>query len=416
MSLKTKLSCAAGAVAAMCATVNVHAQSSVTLYGVIDNTVEAVRTTGSNKVGGNVPMAVKDSSNSSLWGLRGKEELGNGLSAIFQIEYGFNADTGSGPSGRDQFVGLRSDTLGTVQMGLMTTPMRGLGGKLNFIPGSTSIANNIGIMTTLNGVQTNLNASLANTIQYTTPDMLGGLSAQVVYSPGEGSVGPTNSSVGGTAGQPINGMYAWGAGTQFARGPIYAAYAYETRRGQALLGAGAGLSGAGSAGMGVAGAGYSNDYEHRVAVRYEATWLSAGSTNFSVGWDRLGSKGIFGTGAAVGKGETYRDAFSVSVMQKVGAQDFIFSYSVARPLKCSGAAQFGQCADAQREHTGAQQMVFAYHYWLSQRTMLQAYVSRIHNGSFATYDYDVNPVVTSVASRAPGGSPIGVGLGIRHSF
>ena len=61
MGLKTKLSCAAGAVAAMCATVNVHAQSSVTLYGVIDNTVEAVRTTGANKVGGNVPMAVKDS-------------------------------------------------------------------------------------------------------------------------------------------------------------------------------------------------------------------------------------------------------------------------------------------------------------------------------------------------------------------
>jgi len=413
MGLKTRLSCIA---AVACASVNAHAQSSVTLYGVIDGTVEAVRTTGANKTGANVPMTVREDSNSSLWGMRGKEALGNGLNAIFQIEYGFNVNNGSGPSARDQFVGLQSNQLGTLQLGYLTSPMRALGGKLNFIPGSTSIANNIGIMTTLNGTQTNLNARLANSILYTSPDMLQGLTGQLVYSPGGGNTSPTNSSVSGSAGTALTGMYAWGTGAQFARGPIYAAYAYETRRGQALLGAGAGLSGAGSAGMGVAGAGYSNDYEHRIAVRYEANWLSAGSTSFSLGWDRLGSKGTFGAGAAAGGGQTYRDAYSLSVMQKVGVQDFIVSYSVARALNCSGAAVAGQCSAAQQPHTGAQQMVFAYHYWLSQRTMLEGYVSRIHNSSFATYDYDVNPVVTSVASRAPGGSPIGVGLGMRHSF
>ncbi|MEW6340535.1 MAG: porin [Pseudomonadota bacterium] len=412
MLSKTKLSCLA-AMTYVCT--NAYAQSSVTLYGVADSTVELVRTTGANK-GADLGWAGREVSNSSAWGMKGQEDLGGGLAAIFQIEYGYNVNSGSGPSARDQFVGLRSDAYGTLQFGYVTSPMRGLGGKLNFIPGSTSIANDIGVMTTLNGTQTNLNARLANSIMYTSPLLLQGLNAQFIYSPGGGNTSPTNSSVSGTAGSPNNGMYAWGAGAQYAKGPLYAAYAYETRRDQDLLGAGAGLSGAGSAGMGVAATGYSNDWEHRVAVRYEANFFGFGSTTFGVGWDRLGSTGTFGTGKAAGAGQTYRDAFSVAVMQKVGLQEFIFNYAVSRPLSCSGAATNGQCSAAEQPHTGAQQMVFAYHYWLSKRTMLQGYVSRIHNSSFATYDYDTNPVVTAVANRAPGASPVGVGFGIRHYF
>jgi predicted porin len=412
MLSKTQITCMA-ALTYVCT--NAYAQSSVTLYGVVDSTVELVRTTGANQ-GKDIGSTGREVSNSSAWGMKGQEDLGGGLSAIFQIEYGYNVNSGSGPSARDQYVGLQSQQYGTLQFGYLTTPMRGLGGKLNFIPGSTSIANDIGVMTTLNGTQTNLNARLANTIMYTTPILIQGLTAQVVYSPGGGNTPPTNSSVSGTAGTATDGMYAWGAGAQYAKGPFFAAYAYETRRGQDLLGAGAGLSGAASAGMGVAATGYSNDWEHRVAIRYEANMLSFGATTVGVGWDRLGSNGTFGAGKLAGNGQTYRDAFSIAVMQKVGLQEFIFNYALARPLSCSGAAASGQCSAAQQPHTGSQQMVFAYHYWLSKRTMLQGYVSRIHNSSFATYDYDTNPVVTSVASRAPGASPVGVGLGIRHYF
>jgi len=400
----------------MCIASHANAQSSVTLYGIVDPTIEYARTTGANKANGDVPPVWRQNSNSSLWGMRGKEEISKDLSAIFQIEYGFNAATGTGPSARDQFVGMTSATAGTVQLGILTTPMRGMGGKLNHLPGSTSLANNIGIMTTLNGTQTNLNARLANSIQYTTP-AFGGLTAQAVISPGEGSTPPTNSNVTGTAGTPNNGMYAYGFGAQYAAGRVYAGYAYESRRGQALLGAGSGLSGAASAGMGVAAAGYSNDWEHRVALRYEANFFSVGSTNFVTGWDRLGSTGTFGSGKAAGNGETYRDAFTIGVMQKVGVQEFIVNYALARPLSCSGAANSlanTQCT--QSGHTGAQQLTFLYHYWFSPRTMLEAYVSRIHNSSFGTYDFDTGPVVAATTNRAPGGSPIGAGIGIRHSF
>src|SRR5438045_2531889 len=115
------------------------AQANVTLYGVIDVTAEVVKATGSSVPGKDVTSINKVSSNSSNFGFTGNESLGNGLSAFFQIETGFNADTGTGTvASRDTFLGLGSETMGSIKMGFMTSPLRGMGGKLNFIPGSTS--------------------------------------------------------------------------------------------------------------------------------------------------------------------------------------------------------------------------------------------------------------------------------------
>jgi predicted porin len=49
---------------------NAYAQSSVTLYGVADSTVELVRTTGANK-GADLGWAGREVSNSSAWGMKG---------------------------------------------------------------------------------------------------------------------------------------------------------------------------------------------------------------------------------------------------------------------------------------------------------------------------------------------------------
>src|SRR5438105_12229202 len=119
------------------------AQANVTLYGVIDVTAEVVKATGSSVPGKDVTSINKVSSNSSNFGFTGNESLGNGLSAFFQIETGFNADVGGGTvASRDTFLGLGYEPAGAIKMGLLTSPLRGMGGKLNFIPGSTSIANN----------------------------------------------------------------------------------------------------------------------------------------------------------------------------------------------------------------------------------------------------------------------------------
>lgn len=95
-----------------------HAQSSVTLYGLID----AGLTYTNNQGGSHNVQATSGSVNGSRWGLRGSEDLGGGLKAIFTLENGFNIMTGklgqnSREFGRQAFVGLSSNRAGAVTLG-----------------------------------------------------------------------------------------------------------------------------------------------------------------------------------------------------------------------------------------------------------------------------------------------------------
>ncbi|MFP3276250.1 MAG: porin, partial [Paraburkholderia sp.] len=72
-----------------------HAQSSVTLYGTIDTSVTFIH--NANAAGQNqwsVGNASYGDLSGSRWGLKGQEDLGGGLSALFQLENGFNPSTG----------------------------------------------------------------------------------------------------------------------------------------------------------------------------------------------------------------------------------------------------------------------------------------------------------------------------------
>ncbi|WP_028205166.1 porin [Paraburkholderia nodosa] len=95
-----------------------HAQSSVTLYGLIDAGI----TYANNSGGHSLWKASSGTVNGSRWGLRGAEDLGGGLKAIFTLENGFNIMNGTlGQSsrmfGRQAFVGLASDQYGAVTLG-----------------------------------------------------------------------------------------------------------------------------------------------------------------------------------------------------------------------------------------------------------------------------------------------------------
>ena len=94
----------AGSTAAM-------AQSSVTLYGRVNTTVER------QKVGDVSTTGLFN--NSSRFGFKGTEDLGGGLKAGFQLESGFNSDTGAAAStffGRQSEVNL-SGNFGMVRLG-----------------------------------------------------------------------------------------------------------------------------------------------------------------------------------------------------------------------------------------------------------------------------------------------------------
>jgi predicted porin len=95
-----------------------HAQSSVTLYGVVDEGFQYT-----NNQGGASSYAMSQGGlGSSKWGLTGNEDLGGGLRAFFKLENGFNPSNGALGNngalfGRMAYVGLGSDRYGEVRLG-----------------------------------------------------------------------------------------------------------------------------------------------------------------------------------------------------------------------------------------------------------------------------------------------------------
>jgi GBP family porin len=119
-----------------------HAQSSVTLYGLIDTGLTYVsnQKVGTGGTGHSNFLMTNASVVPDRFGLRGSEDLGGGLKAIFTLENGFTLTNGALGQhgllfGRQAFVGLSSDQYGTVTLGRQydsmvdfLAPLSGAGG------------------------------------------------------------------------------------------------------------------------------------------------------------------------------------------------------------------------------------------------------------------------------------------------
>ncbi len=123
--------------------------SNVTIYGVADGSFDVINVSGGNGAA-DTPRFSRVSSNGSHIGLKGKENLGNGLSAIFQFESDAKFDNGGSLStGRDSFVGLTGN-FGTVVLGTLTAPTRALGARLDVNTGE-GISSNTAVLGKLGG-------------------------------------------------------------------------------------------------------------------------------------------------------------------------------------------------------------------------------------------------------------------------
>lgn len=106
-----------------------QAQSSVTLYGIVDaSMLYTSRTPGANGANAGHQYAFQSSGQlPSLFGLRGTEDLGGGLKTTFTLESGISIANGQLYNsngnffGRQAFVGL-SGNFGTVTAGLQISP------------------------------------------------------------------------------------------------------------------------------------------------------------------------------------------------------------------------------------------------------------------------------------------------------
>ncbi|MGS0625006.1 porin [Ralstonia sp. VS2407] len=98
-----------------------YAQSSVTLYGIVDTSIHY--TTNANAAGNSKVELTNGAVSNSRWGLKGSEDLGGGNKALFVLESGFDPDTGRGNGGagalfnRQSFVGLSNSSMGTITLG-----------------------------------------------------------------------------------------------------------------------------------------------------------------------------------------------------------------------------------------------------------------------------------------------------------
>lgn len=108
------------------------AQSSATLYGLIDLGVTHYSNTKSS--GASLTRVDSGQAQGSRWGIRGTEDLGAGLHTLFLLESGFNADDGFlGQGGllfgRQAYVGLQRKGLGTLTIGRQYDFMAGFGAQ-----------------------------------------------------------------------------------------------------------------------------------------------------------------------------------------------------------------------------------------------------------------------------------------------
>ncbi|SAK63281.1 porin [Caballeronia glebae] len=101
-----------------------YAQSSVTLYGIIDTTLRY--NSHANAAGDGQYLMSDGVIYGSRWGLKGVEDLGGGAKVIFVLENGFSPANGTflqggREFGRQSYVGLQKDVWGTLMLGRQYT-------------------------------------------------------------------------------------------------------------------------------------------------------------------------------------------------------------------------------------------------------------------------------------------------------
>lgn len=189
-----------------------HAQSTVSLYGLVDTGIDYVNNSGGGKLfqmqdGGYTGLA------GSRWGLTGVEDLGDGYKAIFKLENGFNEingklGAGGGEFGRQSYVGVSSDRFGTLTLGRQYDSVVDDFGPLTFTHYYGGIFYHAGdIDNAGNSFRVN------NAVKYTSP-ILHGISFTGLYA-------FTNSNDPGVG---TTGM--WSVGANYTSSSLYLGAAY----------------------------------------------------------------------------------------------------------------------------------------------------------------------------------------------
>lgn len=180
------------------------AQSSVTIYGVLDASLESVKGEDS------VTRVSSDNFNSSRIGFRGIEDLGGGLKAKFNLESPVGVDQGTSGTGnfwsRAAWVGLEGG-FGELRIGRQDSLIGALAGNTNIL--GAQPYDDLAIANTFSGSGSEYRR-VNNGITYFLPKFVDGLSLAAQYSTAAKAEELADQDTGKT----------WGLSAQYLAGPF----------------------------------------------------------------------------------------------------------------------------------------------------------------------------------------------------
>ncbi|TDV16410.1 putative porin [Paraburkholderia caballeronis] len=334
-----------------------HAQSSVTLYGVVDTFVTNIHADGKPSV------TRMDSSGlyASRWGVRGSEDLGGGNKTNFVLESGINSNDGSQADSnrlfnRQAWVGLSNNRYGEVRLGRQNTPEFLMSGRFDAFFAATQASgwNNMSTAT----------VRIDNAVGYFSPTVAG-FKFSGLYARGAVS--------GGTPLSQDQSNQNFHIALEYEKGPVYFGVNHEEVRNGTLP--------------------------------YIFKRTSGGGTyTLDKHWQFF---------FAANDDKTTDDSVHTNVL----SASLAYSFTVASRLALGYTYMIDHVSGT--GHGNASQLGVMYSYALSKRTMLYSTYSRLsQQGSRNNLALNGAAVVEPSAhiTSGPGGTINGVQLGIVHFF
>ncbi|WP_233856035.1 porin [Paraburkholderia sp. HD33-4] len=361
--MKRFITLASGAVLSCASVSPAFAQSSVTLYGVLDNGLAYQSSSGKNSATRAVPGGLY----ATRYGFKGSEDIGGGLHVNFQLEQAFSGQTGAATDptkafNRLAFVGL-SGGFGEVRFGLQNSPQYDV---LQAAMDPSWVKSVASPMNNFNALIIRAN----NGISYYTPTF-GGLNAKFMVALRDPATG------GG------NGIGFYNAVVQYVNGPLNVAAGYE-RGDEPAIGAGGSyaLAGGAAAGPGAvlnvfnAGASY--------AIGANRIWLAYHTENLTNTPKYM-----------------QHDVYQISDSYQFDPFSLL-------------SLMYGYLHDRTGKGNNAQQLGLLFEYSLSKSTELYTAAGFIQNRNQAAYT--LSGTAYSGLAITPGTDTRGIGVGLVHKF
>ncbi|WP_341316905.1 porin [Paraburkholderia sp. IMGN_8] len=397
-----KICIAAGMTAAVLASGTVCAQSSVILYGLVDNgiTYQNSSTSLGSTTGGH--SAVKMSTGvwlGSRFGLKGAEDLGGGLKAVFQLEAGVNTNNATsqfsgGMFTRQSWVGLSDPQYGVLTAGRQYTayytllspytPNNWLTGYFGAHPGD------------IDALDVDYRAN--NSLVYMSPDFYG-------FTVG-GSY-----AFGGVPGS-LNAGSTWSAGVRYVHGPYGIAAGFQrvnnSTPGGGAWGAESTLSNGGAQ---TAVSAINNGYKTAQAQQRVAVTAGYLTSEWDVTASYSNVQYIPGVGSTFRNQATFNTAGAVLRWKPAGRWALAGGYSYTRATRSNGITSAAQY----------HQFTLSQFYSLSKRTGLYAVEAYQRANGMTLNGGEIIDATASIGngfnnSPSSSRSQVGAGIGLIHNF